>query len=116
LDPFEGGGVYFSNTDAVLRNNIIEDNISCSGVGVTAVGGSPGIEGNIIRNNDRSGCSGGNGGGGVMLRTTGEAFVSGNAIEYKSISGGSGGGVSMNAAGSPRFENNIIRYNYSAWS
>ncbi len=107
----EGGGLSLSGSSAVIRGNVIEDNRACSGVGVAIVGGAPRIEGNLIRHNARAGCSGGNGGGGILIRMAGSAVVVGNTIEYNTISSGPGGGLSLNSAGSPRIDGNIMRYN-----
>ncbi len=107
----EGGGLQLTSASAVIRGNHIEENRACNGVGITAVGGAPRIEGNIIRYNARAGCSGGSGGGGILLRTAGSAVVVGNAIEYNTISSGAGGGISLGSAGTPRIEGNVIRYN-----
>lgn len=107
----EGGGIYVNNASPTIQNNIIEDNAACSGAGIAVVGGSPRIEANIIRHNTQAGCSGGNGGGGILVRSSGFALIIGNIIEFNSIGSGPGGGISLNAAGSPRIENNIIRFN-----
>jgi hypothetical protein len=107
----EGGGISLGSASAAIRGNIIEDNRACNGAGIAIVGGTPRVEANIIRNNTRSGCSGGTGGGGILLRTAGSAVVVGNTIENNAIGSGPGGGLSLNAAGTPRIEGNIIRFN-----
>jgi nitrous oxidase accessory protein NosD len=108
---WEGGGVSLASASAVIRGNIIEDNRACDGAGIAMVGGAPRVEANIIRHNSRSGCSGGIGGGGILLRMAGSAVVVGNTIENNAIGSGPGGGLSLNAAGTPRIEGNIIRFN-----
>jgi hypothetical protein len=112
----EGGRPLLTGTSATILGNIIEDNVACDGAGIAVVGGSPRIEGNIIRYNYRKGCTGGSGGGGIYLRTAGSAVVIKNVIENNTITGGPGGGVSLNAAGSTLILNNIIRFNDSTTS
>ncbi|HEV2115491.1 MAG TPA: choice-of-anchor D domain-containing protein, partial [Terriglobales bacterium] len=90
----------------------IQNNTACdSGGGVAVAFGSPKIQGNTIQNNTQSACSGGSGGGGIVLRGAGSAQIIGNLIVNNTWPSGDGGGISMNSAGTPTIKNNIIAGN-----
>ncbi|MFZ2102956.1 MAG: right-handed parallel beta-helix repeat-containing protein, partial [Oricola sp.] len=107
---YGGAGININRASPLITGNTIEDNLGCEGVGIRVSFGSPYIEGNTIRGNRQTTCSGGSGGGGILLGGAGEAWVVFNLIEGNET-GTSGGGISMNAAGSPHIEGNIIRGN-----
>lgn len=109
---FEGGGVDISSASPTITNNVIQNNTACSdGGGIAVSFGSPKIQGNTIQNNTQSACSGGSGGGGIVLGGAGTAQVIGNVIVNNTWPSGNGGGISMNAAGTPTLKNNIIAGN-----
>ena len=109
-----GGGVFVRDASPRIIGNTIEANTACNGLGIYSYFGSPYIAGNLIRNNVRSGCSGGTGGGGILLLGAGSAVVSGNTIAFNDIKGASGAGISLNGAGTPLIEGNTIRGNRGA--
>jgi hypothetical protein len=109
---FEGGGIDISSASPTITNNVIQNNTACSdGGGIAVSFGSPKIQGNTIQNNTQMACSGGSGGGGILLGGTGNAQVIGNVIVNNTWPSGNGGGISMNAAGTPTIKNNIIAGN-----
>jgi hypothetical protein len=110
----EGGGIFVNGAAPTIRGNIIEGNLACNGNGIAVAFGSPAVVDNQIRDNHRVGCSGGTGGGGVLLRGAGQARLEGNTITANST-GAAGGGVSMFAAGTPQIVDNVITAN-TAWS
>src|SRR6188474_3408301 len=63
----DGGGIRIASSSPTVRRNRIVNNTGCQGVGIAISFGSPVIQGNIIRDNIGSGCSGGVGGGGVLV-------------------------------------------------
>jgi parallel beta-helix repeat protein len=107
----EGGGVRIDGASPTIVRNFIHNNAACSGIGVSVAFGSPLIEANTISNNSQAGCSGGSGGGGILLRGAGQAEIIGNTIANNTLSSASGGGISMNAAGTPTIRNNVITGN-----
>lgn len=110
---YDGGGVYINGTSPTVRHNVIQNNAACNGGGGIAVEfGSPLIQGNIVRNNSQSGCSGGVGGGGILVGGAASAQIVGNLVESNSWPG-NGGGMSLFAAGTPVLRNNVIRGNSS---
>ncbi len=112
ISPYDGGGIYISNTSPMISNNKIIDNIGCTGPGIYAANSSAIIQGNAIINNVRSGCTGGTGGGGIYLGGAGSAQILDNEISNNSVAlGGNGGGIGMNSAGTPLIRGNIIRGN-----
>ena len=64
---FYGGGIRVFQASPKILFNVIEENFACDGVGISSRFGSPLIQGNLIRYNERNGCSGGNGGAGIYL-------------------------------------------------
>ena len=107
---YGGAGININSASPLITGNTIEDNLGCEGVGIRVSFGSPYIEDNTIRGNRQTTCSGGSGGGGILLAGAGEAWVVFNLIEGNEI-GTSGGGISLNAAGAPHIEGNTIRGN-----
>ncbi|MDH3219194.1 MAG: right-handed parallel beta-helix repeat-containing protein [Gammaproteobacteria bacterium] len=114
LDGFtiqNGGdrGINVSSASPIIQNNIIAQNTACAGAGIELGFSSAVVRQNIIRNNFKSGCSGGTGGGGILIRGAGSAMVVGNQITSNSSS--DGGGISMFAAGTPTIQGNTINGN-----
>ena len=92
-----GGGVWVTGSAAPrIRGNVITGNRSCSGGGGIRVDvASPSIETNRITDNHRTeGCSGGLGGGGILLKSSGGAlrgnFIADNTWASSPISSGGG--------------------------
>ncbi len=111
----DGGGVRIAGliapTSPTVTGNTITNNTACNGAGVSIYFGSPVIQGNIIQGNARSGCSGGNGGGGISILGAGSAQILDNVISENVIIGGNGGGISLNGAGTPTISGNVISGN-----
>ena len=61
-DATDGGGIYNDNTDVLLKNNVLYDNLASRGAGFYSNGGSPDVWHNTFFNND-AGSGGGQGGG-----------------------------------------------------
>src|SRR5688572_24547444 len=108
-----GGGVRIENSSPTISGNIITNNIAGDGGGgVSSSFGSPVIQGNFItQNHQRTGWSGGIGGGGVSIGGASAAQLLNNAIFGNSWSTANGGGVSLFAAGNPVLRNNLITNN-----
>ena len=106
-----GGGIAVINSWATITDNQITNNTGCDGVGVWVRYGAPVIQGNRISNNTRSGCSGGNGGGGILILGASTAQIVGNTISDNTIFSGDGGGISLNGAGNPTIRGNLIAGN-----
>jgi hypothetical protein len=108
-----GGGVRIENSSPTLSGNIITNNIAGDGGGgISSSFGSPVIQGNIItQNHQRTGWSGGIGGGGISIGGASSAQLLNNAIYGNSWYSANGGGVSLFAAGTPVLKNNLITNN-----
>jgi hypothetical protein len=112
----DGGGVWVENSEAVVRDCIIEGNNSCAGSGIYVYSTRPGavarIEGNVIRGNTGT-CTSGTGsrGGGVLVWSPSDpdlgAILSRNRIERNEA--GVGSGISL--YGQARIENLVVRDN-----
>lgn len=112
-DPFEGGGVHIENASPTVTGNVIRDNHSCSGSGLSAASSSALISANTITANTQDGCFGGSGGG-VYVRAAGAVELRGNVITANRAE--SGGGIHLFAAGRPILVNNVISANKATWS
>ena len=108
----DGGGIAIASSSPTIQNNIITANFGCSGVGIGVSFGSPLIQGNTITNNQQSGCSGGTGGGGILIGGASQPQIIGNTISNNST-GSDGGGISLFAAGMPVIRGNTIIGNTS---
>ena len=110
-----GGGIYISSSSPTIIGNRITNNHGCDGVGIGVYFGSPLIQNNTIDHNTRNSCSGGSGGGGILIGGSTSAQIIQNVIT-DNVSGGagSGGGISMNSAGTPIIRNNLILRNTGA--
>lgn len=110
--PFasDGGGIRIDHASPTIQNSAIVDNTACDGAGISVAFGSPLIGSNIVARNKRSGCSGGIGGGGILLGGAGAAEILDNVIA-DNVSGADGGGLSLFAAGAPVIRNNLISGN-----
>ena len=108
-----GGGIRIENSSPTISGNIITGNIAGDGGGgISSSFGSPLIQGNIItQNHQRTGWSGGIGGGGVSIGGASSAQLLNNAIYGNSWTTANGGGVSLFAAGTPTLRNNLITGN-----
>ena len=104
---FDGGGIRIASASPVISNNIIINNRSCSGgMGISIQSASPLIQRNVITGNVQSGCSGGPGGGGILVLGDGNAQILENVI-----AGNSGSGISLFGAGNPLIKGNTISGN-----
>ena len=108
-----GGGVRIENSSPTISGNIITNNLAGDGGGgVSSSFGSPVIQGNIItQNHQRTGWSGGIGGGGVSIGGASAVHLLNNSIFGNSWSTANGGGVSLFAAGNPVLKDNLITNN-----
>src|SRR6267154_2363165 len=108
----DGGGIAIANSSPTIQDNTITANFGCSGVGIGVSFGSPLIQGNTINNNQQSGCTGGTGGGGILIGGASQPQIIGNTISNNST-GSDGGGISLFAAGNPVIRGNTIIDNTS---
>jgi hypothetical protein len=104
-----GSGVYLQAlAGAMLRDNVIRDNVGCVGVGVAALDVTVAIIHNeIVRNVQDSSCSAGDGGG-IRIRggSAGPSLISSNAISGNVV-GGYGGGIEVEDAAAVVRDNDI---------
>lgn len=108
---FDGGGVSTSGGPALIENNIITGNFACDGgAGIFAAFSTATVRGNVVSNNSQSQCSGGPGGGGILLLGTGSVHIIGNRITGNS-DGSFGGGIALFSAGTPTITGNLISNN-----
>ncbi|HET9627516.1 MAG TPA: right-handed parallel beta-helix repeat-containing protein [Kofleriaceae bacterium] len=104
-----GAGIWISGSAATVENNFIIDNRGCTGVGVTISFSSPVIRGNTILRNLQTECSGGTGGGGILVGGVSTAQILDNTIADNRSQ--SGGGISLFAADGPTIRGNVISGN-----
>jgi len=108
---YAGGGVYVSGSSPTIVGNRIVNNAACSeGGGIGVSNGGPLIKNNQILYNVQSGCSGGNGGGGIALLGGSGSIVLNNLIAHNTW-GSWGGGLGLNGGGDALIANNVIRDN-----
>ena len=105
-----GSGIYVGGSSPTIKNNIITGNSGCAGSGIDVYFGSPIIQRNTITNNKQAGCSGGTGGGGILIGGASQPQILNNTISNNST-GVDGGGISLFAAGTPTISGNIISGN-----
>ena len=106
----EGGGIRIASASPTIRSNSIVSNQACSGAGISVGFGSPTIEDNTIADNAQFGCTGGTGGGGILIRGRSTAVVRRNIIK-DNVTWANGGGITLFSAGSPIIERNVISGN-----
>jgi len=95
----------------LIEGNRIVDNLSCGGgSGIEAAFSGVTIRNNLIARNHQGGCSGGTGGGGIMVRGDGPVTIEGNTIEDNANV--SGGGISLFGGGAT-VTGNVIRRNHA---
>ncbi|HEX6677524.1 MAG TPA: right-handed parallel beta-helix repeat-containing protein [Actinomycetes bacterium] len=111
-DPFFGDGAGISTTGgpALIEGNRVTGNAGCAGSGIAAEFSSATIRGNVVSGNHPSGCSGGTGGGGILIGGDGTVKVLGNTITGNATAA-DGGGISLFAAGTPTISGNVISGN-----
>jgi hypothetical protein len=110
FNAYSGGGIYIGSSSPTIRDNVITENHSCTGVGVYSSFGSPLILGNKITRNSVTGCTGG-WGIGVYIGGNSAAEIVGNEISNNTGSAASGGGVALFAAGAAVVTGNVITGN-----
>ena len=108
-----GSGVYVANSSPTIKNDVITGNLGCEGSGIDVYFGSPLIQNNTITNNSQGGCSGGTGGGGILIGGASHPQILNNTISNNTM-GVDGGGISLFAAGTPTISGNIISGNTAA--
>jgi hypothetical protein len=108
----DGGGIKIQSASPSIADNVIVDNLGCAGAGISIRFGSPLIFRNQIVGNAKYGCSGGLGGGGIVIGGASAAEVIDNLIADNASS--DGGGISLFAAGDPTIRGNEIRDNVAA--
>lgn len=100
-----GGGLLLFGGPALVEGNVVTGNSGCPG-GIAAQFSEATIRNNVISDN-RPNCSGGAGGGGILVGGAGAVQLLGNLI-VGNVSGADGGGVSLFAAGNPVVSGNTI--------
>jgi parallel beta-helix repeat protein len=110
---FSGSGIYVASSSPTITNNVISNNIGCQGSGIDVQFGSPLIQHNTITNNSQGGCSGGTGGGGILIGGASKPQILNNTISNNST-GVDGGGISLFAAGTPTISGNVISGNMAS--
>lgn len=96
---------------ALIEGNRVTGNFSCFGGGIEAEFSSATIRNNIVADN-RPNCSGGPGGGGILLLGAGTANILSNTITGNAAAtAADGGGISLFAAGAPTISGNVISGN-----
>lgn len=109
---YQGSGIVINNSSPTVTNNTITGNTGCDGVGIAITAGSPLVQGNTITKNMRTSCSGGNGGGGILIIQLSSAQIVNNTISGNAAGNGvAGGGISLFAAGTPTIRGNVITGN-----
>lgn len=113
LGRFGGGGVAVGSGSPLIEGNVITANQGCDGIGMALDFTSAIVRGNVIRDNVLATCFGGTEGGGISIGGAGAAQVLGNLIMGN---GGmnSGGGIGLFAAGAPVIRGNLILGNSAA--
>ncbi len=107
-----GGGILVNSSSPTITNNTITGNVGCDGLGIGIYFGSPVVQGNTITNNKRTSCSGGNGGGGILILGASTAQIINNTVSSNVAGNGvGGGGISMFSAGTPTIRGNVITGN-----
>lgn len=104
------GGVYTTGGAPLIERNWIVDNDGCDGNGIAARFSGATIRDNLIARNREGSCSGGVGGGGIMVGGAGTVTIEGNTIEDNSAA--QGGGITLASAGAPEVIGNLIRRNH----
>ena len=106
-----GGGIRVEDSSPVIAGNVITDNTACSGGGgIGVVRGSPIIEGNLIADNSQISCTGG-GGGGILILEDSSAQILDNVISGNFWGSGNGGGIRLDGAGAVTIKGNVISAN-----
>lgn len=106
----DGGGILIDSASPTIRNNVIKSNsANQNGGGISCVGGTPRIEGNVIEGNVNNGGNSEHGGGGIFCRNT-NAIIEGNVIRNNTGSR-QGGGIKLRDGGNATIVQNIIMGN-----
>lgn len=111
-----GGGLRMIDSSALVRNNVITDNVAyLLGGGIWAQRGAPRLENNRIANNRISNSSPWGQGGGIELEGT-QASLVGNVIAGNTISAttGYGGGMDIAGGGPVMLTGNSVLSNVAA--
>src|SRR6266508_2205602 len=108
--PEEGGGISIFGTSPTITNNVIRNNLACSGGGIWIAFGSPLIQLNTITGNSNNLCVGGNGGSGIYISGDSPEILD-NVISDNAGPVAFGGGIYLAGTGTPIVKNNIIKGN-----
>jgi hypothetical protein len=116
-----GGGIAVYHGSPSIRNNVIRDNSqesSCfggnGGAGISIVGSSGGLSGDIVGNVIASNVWRTGDGGGISVNGSGTLLIQNNTIAGNTAAGpGIGGGISVGNTSSPLIIQNLI-YNNTA--
>jgi parallel beta-helix repeat protein len=107
-DVFAGGVIAYGGP-ALVEGNRVVDNFSCFGGGMEANFSSATFRNNFVSGN-RPNCSGGPGGGGILIGGAGSARILNNTITGN-LASSDGGGIALFAAGTPTITGNVISNN-----
>jgi hypothetical protein len=110
-----GGGIKVVASAATITNNIVVHNQACDGAGIGVLNGGAYIIGNTIKDNQRTLCEGGTGGGGIMIsgHPPGQptSRLIDNLVSDNIMTKGNGGGIVINGAEGALVRGNIILRN-----
>jgi len=110
LAAFNGSGILASSASPTIQNNVITANGGCDGMGIALISSTATVQNNTISNNVESGCTSGEGGGGILARG-GTPQILNNVITGNTLlNGGFGGGISLNGS-SANVVGNTIQHN-----
>lgn len=102
-----GSGIFMSNSDALIQQNLIRNNVSSSwGGGMYVGGGTPLIEGNTFDNNNAGGS-----GGGLHLTGNVDNVIRNNT--FMNNTAFTGGAINLNNFCDPLIEDNHFENNTS---
>ena len=107
-----GGGILIQGSSPTIDGNIITANQGCGGGGIATVQSSAIIRNNVISNNISANCFPPQGGGGVRIVGTGNVQLLNNTITgNQQQNGGDGGGVMADQLANALISGNIIQGN-----
>ncbi len=102
----EGGGIVVLSASPTIEKNIVTGNVACAGAGIGLGFAAPLIRNNDIVSNQKGGCSGGIGGGGISIRGGARPEIYENVIAMNTSTDGAG--LSLFASGLPTIARNEI--------
>jgi len=105
----EGGGIRINNSSPTITRNVITQNAACEGIGILVDSGSPLIQSNTITDNAIQLCTGGSGGGGILILRNSTPEIYDNIISDNFLDSRGGGIASV--VGAPVIKRNLIDHN-----